>query len=231
MFLNTDSTGWSQRKPAAQNNRKIKARCDCLGAARNLVRALPIIAWTLLLVISAPALALSRDDYCADRLSFELAQPSSTPRGTRYVNSTYGYSVAIPTGSQLLTRADAPERGFFLALARTPRGYLRVDAAYDVFYDITAEGVHRRDLNAIRLHDAVLEEQSVAVQLAREPALHSVVRLKCRGHTETLVHESIVTVRRREIYRLDLLSAPERLAEDERLFERLWRSWRWEPLR
>ena len=55
-----------------------------------------------------------------------------------------------------------PERGFVIVLSQLPRAYLRVDASYDAFYDINPAGVHQRDLNAIRLHDAVLTDEAAA---------------------------------------------------------------------
>ena len=215
----------------SENNCKIKAHKTCFGTTSSLMRLLMLLGLNVLVAISAPARAQSREDYCAERLPFERAQPASSSPGTRYVNAAYGYSVGIPAGQSVLTRGEGPERGFFLALTETPRGYLRVDAAYDVFYGITPDGVHRRDLNAIRLHDAVLGEESEAAQLAGEPALRSVVRLRCRGSLATVVHETLIAVRRREIYRLDLQSTAERFPTDERLLESLWRSWRWETVR
>jgi hypothetical protein len=210
---------------------KINTRKNYLVARSVLTRMLVMFGWTLLGATSAPVEAQTRADYCSERLPFERAQPVAAPLSPRYVNSSYGYSVALPAEPLPLRRAEGPDRGFFLSLPQTPRGYLRVDAAYDVFYDITADNVHRRDLNAIKLHDTVIREDSAASELAREPALRSLIRLQCRGSSELLIHESIVAVRRREIYRLDLQSTPERLAADERLLEQLWHSWRWEPVR
>jgi hypothetical protein len=45
------------------------------------------------------------------------------------------------------------------------------------------------------------------------------------------VHEAVIVVRRREIYRLDLQSTPDRLAQDQRQLDAMIRSWRWEAIR
>lgn len=181
--------------------------------------------------ISAPAWAQSREDYCGDRLPGAPTQAATQVRGARYVNNAYGYSVSIPDGLQPLISANGPERGFVILLSQGLRAYLRVDASYDVFYDITADGVHRRDLNTIRLHDAVLGDDSSAVAMASEPGVRAVIRLQCRGRDDIRVHEEVITVRYREIYRIDLQSTPDRLGADERTLNALLKSWRWEPIR
>ena len=213
-----------------ENNRKINARKDCSCATSNRTRPIVLVVWTALMPISAPAAAQNRDDFCGERLPGAFEQPTAQTHVGRYVNNVYGYSVDIPVGMQALTGASGPERGFVIPLSQAPRAYLRVDAAYDVFYDITADGVHRRDLNTIRLHDQLLSDQSGTVALAREPGLRAVIRLQCRGGSEILVHEEIIAVRQREIYRLDLQSTPDRLGEDERALNVLLKSWRWEPV-
>jgi len=57
------------------------------------------------------------------------------------------------------------------------------------------------------------------------------MRLQCRGTAEPLMHEEIIVVRNREIYRLDLQSSPGRFQRDLRQLETMLRSWRWEALR
>lgn len=180
------------------------------------------------MLLSAIARAQSRDDYCAARSQRTLEQPHGEARIGRYVNQTYGYSVAIPAGLQAFTSASGPERGFIIALSQEPHVYLRVDASYDAFYDITAEGVHRRDRNTIRLHDTLLEDQDSEIALARQPGRRFVMRMQCRGGSEVVVHEEIIAVRNREIYRLDLQSTPERFDRDRRQLDALLESWRWE---
>lgn len=189
-----------------------------------------MLIWTVAILLSAPARAQSREDYCGDEPLRTLEQPGRQPRTGRYVNSIYGYSVGIPAPLQAFTGASGPERGFIIALSREPRAYLRVDASYDVFYDITADGVHRRDLNTIRLHDTLLGDVSGDVALAREPGRRFVLRMQCRGGNDVLVHEEIIAVRNREIYRLDLQTTPGRFDADERQLNALVKSWRWETL-
>lgn len=190
---------------------------------------MPLLCGALML-LPAPTWAQNREDFCGDRVAGVSAPLSLLRHDGRYVNSAYGYSVEIPAGLQAFTAGSGPERGFVIPLSPAPRAYLRVDAAYDVYYDITADGVHRRDLNTVRLHDLLVSDQAVTVALAGEPGLRAAIRLQCRGGVDLLVHEEIIAVRRREIYRLDLQSTPDRLASDERALNALLQSWRWEPV-
>jgi hypothetical protein len=212
------------------NDRKINATRDCACANSDLVRATLICVWIAVAGISAPVGAQSRDDYCGAGLPRVLTQPIDQARTGRYVNQTYGYSLAIPPGLQAYVAADGPERGFSILLSTEPLAFVRVDASYDVFYDITPAGVHQRDLSAIRLHDAVLEDSSLDAALAQEPARRSRMQLRCTAGNLLRAHEEIIALRRREIYRLDLQTTPERLGFDSRVLDALLRSWRWEPV-
>lgn len=175
-----------------------------------------------------PLIAQTRDDYCGSApIPGVQRQVGSLPE-RRYVNRSYGYSLQLPANESIFVAPEGPERGFTLVLSTQPRALIRVDAAYDVFYDITPEGVHRRDVNTLRLHDTLLHEQDSATMLAGEPASRSSFRFTCRGSAEELVHEAVVAVRRREIYRLDLQTTPQRAEVDARLLSALVRSWRWE---
>ncbi len=180
--------------------------------------------------LPAPLQAQQRADFCGAGFPALIPQPASDAHG-RYVNQPYGYSVKIPAGQQVLIAPQGAERGFVLVLSTQPRAFIRVDASYDVFYDITAAGVHQRDLNTIRLHDRLQEDVTSAARLRGEPALRSRTRFACGGDSTDLVHAAIVAVRRREIYRIDLQTTPEREAADARLFTALADSWRWEPIR
>lgn len=191
---------------------------------------LGVMAATLALS-SEPAPAQSRADYCGVEIPPVVELPPERAKNGRYVNLTYGYSVQLSPGQRLYTAQQGPERGFVLVLSSQPRAFIRVDAAYDVFYDLTAEGVHRRDLNTIRLHDTLRSDEPALTRLAGEPAQLSLVRLVCRGDAVELVHEAIIAVRRREIYRLDLQTTPERLPGDARMLSALADSWRWEAVR
>jgi len=191
----------------------------------------PLLGWIVLLVASAPGHAQSRDDYCGTAVPAVLEQQAARARSGRYVNAMYGYSVDIPPGTEAFPNPGETERGFSILLSRAPLALLRVDASYDVFYDLTPGGVHLRDLNTIRLHDALLDDQSADAVLALEPARRSRMQLRCSASGELRAHEEIITVRRREIYRIDLATTPERLAIDSRVMDHLVKSWRWEPVR
>src|ERR1019366_2635636 len=52
-----------------------------------------------------------------------------------------------------------------------------------------------------------------------------------RGEAALAIHEEIIVLRNREIYRLDLHSTPERYAKDLQQLNALLRSWRWEAIR
>lgn len=190
-----------------------------------------VCALALSALACAGASAQSRTDFCGPGLPRGFEPAPQRMRSGRYVNAAYGYSVDIPARLAGIVGAPGPERGFLIALSDTPRAYLRVDAGYDAFYDITAAGVHRRDLNTIRLHDAVVADEAAEVSLAREAGGRFLMRLQCGGGGDLVVHEAVLVVRSREIYRLDLQSTPERLAQDRRLLDAMIRSWRWEAIR
>ena len=175
--------------------------------------------------------AQGRDSFCGRGLPPGFEAAAQRARSGRYVNPAYGYSVEIPAGLTAVVSLASPQRGFVVPLSDSPLAYLRVDAAYDAYYDITPAGVHQRDLNTIRLHDAVLGDEAAAESLSRERGGRFSVRLQCRGDVDIVVHEAVIVVRRREIYRLDLQSTPERLAKDRRQLDAMVRSWRWEPIR
>src|SRR5579863_6476234 len=109
-----------------------------------------------LLVAGAPA--QNREDFCGAGVPRGFETRAENARTGRYVNSVYGYSIDVPPRLVGYTSSVGPDRGFLIALSESPRAYLRVDAGYDAFYDIDAAGVHRRDLNSVRLHDAVLSD-------------------------------------------------------------------------
>lgn len=214
-----------------QNNQQINA-CGqqssnpLQGSRRVTVPALGV----LLALATALAQAQSRADYCgATPAAFD--RPANTSPAGRYLNQTYGYSVMIPKGIAALTAASGPQRGFIIGLSATPRALLSVDAYYDAFYDITAAGVHGRDLNAIRLHDAVLSDEGVEAALAHSPGGRYLTHLQCRGVPAVVIHEEVIVLRNREIYRLDLQSTPERYAHDVRYLNAMVSSWRWEVIR
>jgi len=183
-------------------------------------------AAALCAALSAPAAAQSREAYCGTPHGFD--QTPAHARSGRYVNSTYGYSLTIPAGLTAFTDQTGPERDLLIVLSQAPRASLTVSAAYDVFFDITAQGVHRRDINTIRLHDALISDRAEDAALAHVAGARYVMLLQCQRAPQTTVHDEIIAVRNREIYRLDLQSSPERFEADRGLLEAMLHSWRWE---
>jgi hypothetical protein len=114
-----------------------------------------------------------------------------------------------------------------MMLSQSPRATLTASALYDIFYDITAPGVHRRDINAIRLHDALLNDRAEDSALASVAGARYVMLVQCHGEAEPLVHDELIVLRNREIYRLDLQSSPERYQADRQVLDAIARSWRW----
>jgi hypothetical protein len=215
----------------SNNKRKINRSSACSCVASDLARAAMLLCWIALALISAPLGAQTRAGYCGVSLPSVLAQPADRGRTGRYVNQVYGYSVGIPPGQHAFVLPDGPERGFLMLLSAEARAFISVDAAYDVFYDITPAGVHQRDLNTVSLHDAVLADESADVRLAGEAARRSLMRLRCSDSADPRVHEEIIAMRNREIYRLDLQTTPERSSTDRTVLETMLKSWRWEPVR
>jgi hypothetical protein len=183
-----------------------------------------IIACTL----GAAGTAAARGEFCGTQPPAGFDQPPNHAHTGRYINQLYGYSVDIPAPLSGYAKSEGPQRGFGIVLSWLPRAYLSVDATYDVYYDITADGVHRRDLNAIRLHDVVVADQVSSYSVARAAGGRYVTRVQCAGDAQVYIHDDVIVVRNREIYRLNLQSMPERYAGDVKVLEAMLRSWRWE---
>ena len=160
---------------------------------------------------------------------FEL--PPNRAYTGRYVNARYGYAVSIPPGFIGFSDAGGPQRGFGIVLSWTPRAYLRVDAAYDVFYDITADGVHRRDIGGVRLFDTLLSDRKMPSALDGFSGGRYLMRVRCADDPGVYVHDDVIVVRRREIYRVELQSVPSRYAADVQLLDAMLSSWSWVPVR
>jgi hypothetical protein len=178
--------------------------------------------------IGASGTARARGEFCGTQPPAGFDQPPNQVRSGRYLNQLYGYSVDIPAPLSAYAKSEGPERGFGIVLSWLPRAYLSVDAAYDVFYDITADGVHRRDLNAIRLHDLVLDDQAASYSVAHADGGRYVTRVQCAGDAQVYIHDDVIVLRNREIYRLNLQSVPERYAGDVKVLDAMLRSWRWQ---
>src|SRR5208283_5072013 len=189
--------------------------------------AVPRIAGAMitLLLSTGAATGQTRQEFCALAPPAGFDQAPNQPRTGRYVNATYGYALRIPTPLVAYTNANGPERGFGILLSWTPRAYLRVDASYDVFYDLTAAGVHRSDLNAIRVHGTLVADETAAGALDGERGGHYRTQLRCSGDPKLYLIEDILVVRRREVYRLQLQTSAERFEHDHRLLEHMARSW------
>jgi hypothetical protein len=183
-----------------------------------------IAAWAL----GVAGSALARGEFCGALPAPGFDQPPNLAHSGHYLNQIYGYSLTIPAALRAYTPAAGPERGFGIVLSWSPRAFLSVDAAYDVYYDISAEGVHRRDINAIRLHDLVLGDQASASALAQVAGARYVTQVQCAGDPGIYIHDDVIVVRNREIYRLNLQSVPERYAEDIKVLNAMLRSWHWQ---
>jgi hypothetical protein len=196
----------------------------------NSYRKTDMLLWRC---IAASALVLSsvaaaRGEFCGQVPAPGFDQPPNQPHTGRYLNAVYGYSLQLPPGLRAYTAAEGPERGFGVVLSWSPRAYLSVDAAYDAYFDITAEGVHRRDINAIRLHDVVVSDQGSSYSLAHLAGERYLTRVQCAGDSRIYVHDEVIVMRNREIYRLHLQSVPERYASDVPALDAMLRSWQWE---
>ena len=179
-------------------------------------------------VLGVAGAANARDEFCGTQPAAGFDQPPNHTYTGHYLNQLYGYSVDIPAPLSGHAQSVGPERGFGIVLSWLPRAYLRVDAAYDAYYDISADGVHRRDLNAIRLRDRVLEDQAVSASMARSAGGRYVTRVQCAGDAQVYIHDDVIVVRNREIYRLNLQSVPERYDRDVKVLDAMLRSWRWQ---
>ena len=175
----------------------------------------------------ASSSAAARGEFCGALPSAGFDQAPNQAHAGHYLNPVYGYALIIPTPLQGYTQAGAAQRGFGIILSWAPRAFLSVDAAYDVYYDITADGVHRRDINAIRLHDQVLGDQSAGYSLAHAAGGRYVTRVQCAGDARIFIHDDVIVVRNREIYRVNLQSLPERYDSDVLVLNAMLRSWRW----
>jgi len=171
------------------------------------------------------------DRYCGQLPPPGYDRPPNTAHTGPYLNTTYGYAVTVPAGLTGYTSAAGAPRGYTIVLSRRPPAVLRVDAAYDVFYDITANGVHLRDRFDVRLFDTLLQESSENVSLAGVAGGRYRMTVRCPLTAQIFLFDSVIAVRGREIYRLDLQSVPQRNSADERLLDEMLRSWRWVPVR
>jgi hypothetical protein len=181
-------------------------------------------------MLVAPSAAMARGEFCGTLPPSGFDAPPAVGHVGRYSNPVYGYSVRIPAPLRAYTQATGPERGVGMVLSWAPRAYLSVDAAYDVYFDISADGVHRRDINAMRLHDQVLGDQASGYMLAHSAGGRYVTRVQCVSDRKVYIHDDVIVVRNREIYRLNLQSVPERYAADVKVLEAMLRSWRWQPV-
>jgi len=145
----------------------------------------------------------------------------------QFDDAAYGYAVTIPSGLTAHTAPGELTAGFGIVLSWQPRVYLQVSAAYDVFYDLTAAAVHRRDVQGLHLHDTLLEEQATQTTLDGAPAELDRMRFQCPGDAQIYLHEGFIVLRNREIYRLELQTVPQRSAQDEALLDTMQRSWHW----
>jgi hypothetical protein len=165
--------------------------------------------------------------YCRNVPQPGFGRPSNLARSGLFEDVPYGYSVTLPAGITAYASADHPLQGFGIVLSWEPRVYLHVGAAYDVFYDMTAAGVHRRDVQGLRLHDKLLEDAAATDVLGGEAAERYHMQFQCPGDPQVYVHDDFIVMRNREIYRLELQTVPSRYGHDAQLLTDLQHSWRW----
>lgn len=173
--------------------------------------------------------ALLLNPHCRNVPAPDFDRAPNRPLVGQFDDTPYGYAVTIPSGLTARTAPDKLVQGFGIVLSWEPRVYLRVDASYDVFFDITAAAVHRRDVQGLRLHDRLLEEQATPDTLGGEPAERDRMRFQCPGDPQIYLHDGVIVMRNREIYRLELQTVPARYAQDEALLNAMQRSWHWLP--
>lgn len=181
----------------------------------------------VLMGLASSCMAAARPAWCGGVPEPGFDQPPNPAHTGRYTNSVYRYALTLPNGLTAHSSASGPERGIGVVLSWTPRAYLQVDAVYDVFYDISAENVHRRDLGTIRLHDRVVADQSQIWMLANSSGGRYLTDAQCRGDPQIYRHDDVIVMRNREIYRISLQTTPERYDQDVKLLNELLKSWRW----
>jgi len=189
-----------------------------------------LCTWLAGCALGATFAVEARGEFCGTLPPAGFEQPPNAAHTGRYRNPVYGYALQIPAPLRAYTQAAGPERGFGIVLSWTPRAYLSVDAAYDAYYDISPDGVHRRDLNAMRLHDQVLSDQASQAAMAHTAGGRYLTRLRCAPDPQIYIHDDVIVVRNREIYRLNLQTVPERYAADVKLLDAMLRSWRWQAV-
>ncbi|HEX4052098.1 MAG TPA: hypothetical protein VHY19_14595 [Steroidobacteraceae bacterium] len=172
---------------------------------------------------------VGRDSYCRGFAADTAVSAVTQPQRGRYANPVYGYAVTIPNGRAGFAPAGAPARGIVIPLANQPHALLRVDAAYDALYDITAAGVHTSDRVDVQLFDRLLSDQAQPFSLGGIQGGRYRMQVLCRGASRPYEFESIIVIRKREIYRLDLQTQTDRLRQDESLLEAMAGSWSWIP--
>ena len=198
-----------------------------IGRTNKFGRAAAVGLCAALACASAPLAAQTGEAYCGPTVPAGFDQSPVHARTGHYVNSTYGYSLTIPAGLTAYTDQSGPERDLFMMLSQSPRATLTASALYDIFYDITAPGVHSRDINAIRLHDALLDDRAEDSALDKVAGGRYVLLVQCHGEAGPLVHDELIVLRNREIYSQDLQSSPERYETDRRVLDAIARSWHW----
>ena len=198
--------------------------------ARRADAATALVAVTLVVAALLSNVGVAASRFCGAVPAAGFDQPPNRAHAGQYVNAVYGYSVNIPAAFSGYSASGAPERGFGILLSSSPRAFLRVDAAYDSFFDITAPGVHRSDLNAMRQHDSVIEDHAQDIVLAYKPGSRFLTRVRCGDDAHIFIHDDVIVMVNREIYRLDLQSVPERYAADVKALNAMLRSWRWQAI-
>ena len=175
------------------------------------------------------AAAAQADPFCGPSLVAGLSLAPNPAHAGPYANPLYRYAVTVPAGLTGYTPVTAAPRGFIVPLAGATAADLRVDAAYDAMYDVTAAGVHTRDTMNVRLFDRLLSDHAEAASLDGAPGGRYQMQVICPGSTQIHVFDDVIVMRNRELYRLELQTTPQRAPQDEVLLEQMLTSWRWLP--
>jgi hypothetical protein len=178
---------------------------------------------------AANAAVAQADPFCGPGLVAGLSLAPNPAHAGRYANPLYRYAVTVPAGLTGYTGVAAAPRGFTVPLGGAVAADLRVDAAYDALYDVTAAGVHTRDTMNVRLFDRLVSDHAEPASLDGAPGGRYRMQVMCPGSTQIHVFDDVIVMRNREIYRLELQTTPQRAPQDELLLEQMLASWRWLP--
>jgi hypothetical protein len=77
----------------------------------------------------------------------------------------------------------------------------------------------------------VLDDRAVTLALAHKEGSRFMTRVRCGDDPQVFVHDIVIVMVNREIYRLALQTIPERYDADSAVLNAMLRSWGWVPIR